>query len=239
MGTPSLGWGGPPSLSNIPHLVTSVHLSVGETLTWLFRNAKSQDGTCHTALSRTPSPLEMWEPRRTTSWRSPRSVNPVQVPCCGSESCIWGSVKPWRLPQADRVPGWHPGIGFIWWKISCLHHDSFCFSSKWYLNEVDIIYIYIYIFMDPAGKIYTTGSIYKHAIILHWRKKWDWIVIYSVCLLKMIFFREFCLMLCDSLDGKEVWGRMDTCICMAESLCCPPETITPLLISYTPIQSFF
>ena len=29
---------------------------------------------------------------------------------------------------------------------------------------------------------------------------------------------------------KEV-GRTDTCICMAESLCCPPETITSLLIS--------
>ena len=33
-----------------------------------------------------------------------------------------------------------------------------------------------------------------------------------------------------------VWGRMDTCsICMAESLCCPPETITTLLIGYTPV----
>ena len=30
---------------------------------------------------------------------------------------------------------------------------------------------------------------------------------------------------------------MDTCICMAESLCCPPETITTLLISYTPTQN--
>ena len=30
-------------------------------------------------------------------------------------------------------------------------------------------------------------------------------------------------------------GRMDTCVCMAESLCCPPEIITTLLISYTPI----
>ena len=27
-----------------------------------------------------------------------------------------------------------------------------------------------------------------------------------------------------------------TCICTAESLCCPPETITTLLISSTPIQ---
>ena len=30
-------------------------------------------------------------------------------------------------------------------------------------------------------------------------------------------------MLCGSLDGKEIWERMDTCMCMAESLCCPPE----------------
>ena len=30
---------------------------------------------------------------------------------------------------------------------------------------------------------------------------------------------------------------MDICICMAESLCCLPETITALLVSYTPIQN--
>ena len=39
-------------------------------------------------------------------------------------------------------------------------------------------------------------------------------------------------MLCGSLDGREVWGRMDTWICMAESLCCPPKTITAWLIIY-------
>ena len=178
--------------------------------------------------------------------KEPLSFSPVQVPRCGSESRIWGSAKPWKLPRADRVPGWHSRIGFFCWKISCLDHSSSWFSSKWYLRAVDIIYIYIYIklsihkiyiciclFMDLAGKIYTTGSIYKHAIVLHWRKRWDWIIVYCVSSLKMMFFREFCLMLCDSLDGKEIWGRMDTCICMAESLCCPPETIT-LLISYTP-----
>ena len=27
------------------------------------------------------------------------------------------------------------------------------------------------------------------------------------------------------------------CICMAESLCCSPETITTLLIGYTPVQN--
>jgi len=36
------------------------------------------------------------------------------------------------------------------------------------------------------------------------------------------------------LDGRGVWGRMDACICMAESLCCPPETITALFV----IKSF-
>ena len=36
---------------------------------------------------------------------------------------------------------------------------------------------------------------------------------------------------------KGIWGRMDTCICMAESLHYSPETITILLIDYTPIQN--
>ena len=43
--------------------------------------------------------------------------------------------------------------------------------------------------------------------------------------------------LCGSLDRRGVWERMDTCLCMAESLCCPPETITALLIGYTPIYN--
>ena len=37
--------------------------------------------------------------------------------------------------------------------------------------------------------------------------------------------------------GGEFGGRMDTCICMAESLCCLPETITTLLIGYSPVQN--
>ena len=43
-------------------------------------------------------------------------------------------------------------------------------------------------------------------------------------------------MLGGSLDRRGVWGRMDTCICMAESLYCSPETIARLLISYMLIQ---
>ena len=36
---------------------------------------------------------------------------------------------------------------------------------------------------------------------------------------------------------KGIWGRMDTCIRMAESLHCSHETITTLLIDCTPIQN--
>ena len=31
------------------------------------------------------------------------------------------------------------------------------------------------------------------------------------------------------------WGRMDICVCMVQSLCCPPKTITTLLIGHSPI----
>ena len=44
--------------------------------------------------------------------------------------------------------------------------------------------------------------------------------------------RELCSLSHGSLDGRGVWERMDICICMAESLCCLPETMTTLLIRY-------
>ena len=50
---------------------------------------------------------------------------------------------------------------------------------------------------------------------------------------------EHCSMLCACLDGSEIWGTMDTCICITESLQSSPETITALLINYTPIQNAF
>ena len=34
-----------------------------------------------------------------------------------------------------------------------------------------------------------------------------------------------------SLDGRVIWGRMDTGICMVESLHCLPETTTALLMA--------
>ena len=42
--------------------------------------------------------------------------------------------------------------------------------------------------------------------------------------------RELCSKSCSSLDRWRVWGRTATCVCMAESTCFLPETITTLLI---------
>ena len=49
----------------------------------------------------------------------------------------------------------------------------------------------------------------------------------------IVYHMELCSIVCVSLDGMGVWGRMDTCICMAESLHCPPETITLFIGSVT------
>ena len=37
-----------------------------------------------------------------------------------------------------------------------------------------------------------------------------------------------------SLNGRRVWGRMDSCICWVGSLFCLPETITISLMGHTP-----
>ena len=50
---------------------------------------------------------------------------------------------------------------------------------------------------------------------------------------------ELCSMLCASLDGTGVWGRMDTCVCIAESLHCSPETIITLLITILNTKCFW
>ena len=52
-----------------------------------------------------------------------------------------------------------------------------------------------------------------------------------------VYNRELSSMLCGSLGGREVWGRMDTYICMTEALHGSPETIMTLLIGYIPLQN--
>ena len=50
---------------------------------------------------------------------------------------------------------------------------------------------------------------------------------------------EFCSTLCARLSGRGVWGRINTSVRMAESLCCSPETTTTLLVGSAPIQNVF
>ena len=42
-----------------------------------------------------------------------------------------------------------------------------------------------------------------------------------------------------SLGGRGVWGRMDTCICMAETLHCSPETTSTLFIGIPQYKNVF
>ena len=53
----------------------------------------------------------------------------------------------------------------------------------------------------------------------------------------LLYSRVLSSIVCDSLDGRGVWRRMDTWICMADSLWYSPETVTALLIGYAPIQN--
>ena len=46
---------------------------------------------------------------------------------------------------------------------------------------------------------------------------------------------EGCSIFCNNLNGKGIWKRRDTCISITESLCCTPETSTPLLVNSTPV----
>lgn len=50
----------------------------------------------------------------------------------------------------------------------------------------------------------------------------------------IVQYMELSSMSCDGLDGRELWGRMGTC--MAASLHCSPETNTTLSIGYNPKQ---
>jgi len=54
----------------------------------------------------------------------------------------------------------------------------------------------------------------------------------------ILWHMELCSVLCASLDGRGAWGRMDTCICMAEYPHCSPKTITMWLIDYIPIENY-
>ena len=83
------------------------------------------------------------------------------------------------------------------------------------------------------------NSTYFMGLFYRWKdliqqstKKRAWHPVNLRCL-----YMELCIMLCGSLKRRGIWGGMDTCMCMSESLHCQPETVTTLLIGSTPKQN--
>ena len=60
---------------------------------------------------------------------------------------------------------------------------------------------------------------------------------YTLLYLKWITNRDPWYSTRNCAQWQPGWGRMDTCICMGETLHCSCETTTTLLIGYTPTQN--
>ena len=94
---------------------------------------------------------------------------------------------------------------------------------------------------SPSGarrlltKLQLTCEFTDSYVLTHWSgvtlDQWIWLIgTYSK---SRISHRELCSTLCNNLNGKIIWKRIDTCICITASFCCTPETNTTLLINYT------
>ena len=67
---------------------------------------------------------------------------------------------------------------------------------------------------------------------------WDWHIhtaTYKIDLMT-VQPRELCSVLCNDPHGKRILKRVDMCICIADSLCCVPETNMTLYINYIPTK---
>ena len=86
---------------------------------------------------------------------------------------------------------------------------------------------------DSQGEGWREGRVRKFGMDMYTLLYLKWITSKDLLLDRELFF-----MFCGSLDGRGVQGRMDTCICLAESLCWAPENITALLMSYACLHVF-
>ena len=69
----------------------------------------------------------------------------------------------------------------------------------------------------------------------HFKSAWCTIATFAVS--DHVQHTELCSTLCGSLDGRGAWGRLDTCMCVAECFPCSPGTISAFFIGYVVIQS--
>ena len=109
--------------------------------------------------------------------------------------------------------------------------------SSWLLGLVsDTMYFF---FPFPLGFGISSVSLFYLSLLLPCliHSSCGWLAgLPSLCImLRILGFLRNMSKACGSLDGRGVWGRRVTYICMAKSLCFPSETITTLLIRYIPI----
>ena len=115
-----------------------------------------------------------------------------------------------------------------------------CYSSKWKLIQQFIFQRLLdgtLIYICDITSNFLLGNrarVFGQSVVSHS----FFIKIYVLCVhvkITVTFF--FNLRDIFNTMGWRVWGRIDTCICMAEFLYCLPETATKLLIGYTPIYN--
>ena len=123
----------------------------------------------------------------------------------------WGANWSWSPEPAK--PGQEALLDLPWEAMSC---SGFEVRMSWvqiqyhYFITVQPWATYLTSLNFPISKMgNTTDSLHRRFVKVQW----------DIC-------KKFLL---------EVWGRMDPCTRTAEFLCCPPKTITTLLIGHTPI----
>jgi len=90
--------------------------------------------------------------------------------------------------------------------------------------------------------LYRTGSTFQSVVAIWIRgdlgTEWIYVYMYPYTYMYMYIYIHIYICTYTYMDTYiYVYMYMDTYIHIYRSICCPPETITTLLISYTPIQN--
>ena len=110
----------------------------------------------------------------------------------------------------------------------CQQKVAFCWHSTFLTVRSALLYILMIVYHLPSFSYTVNMSIFRHKSSFSnipfsprlWLKESVFTAIFKMDNQQgpTVQHRELWSMLCCSLDGRGVWGRMDTCICMAESL---------------------
>ena len=154
------------------------------------------------------------------------------------QECKWTFKRDYFYRQRKRNIIWHPLYAESkkkWYKKKQKQNKKIKNKKKWYkwtyLQNRNRL-------TDLENKLMlTSGEGWGEGIVREFG-----IDMYTLLYLKWITNKDLLYSTGNSAEwyvaawmGGESGGRMDTCIWIAESLCRAPETITTLLISFTPI----